>query len=87
LGNALRSLRQSQGLTQDELARRSDVHVTSLRDYEQGRTAPSWHTLTKIAYGLGIPMAGIGQVYDRSSVQPEPRKIGRPTGKRSAPRT
>ena len=69
LGNALRSLRRAQAISQEELADRSGVHVTSIRDYEQGRTAPSWHTLTQLAQGLRLTMDEIGQAYDRSSAR------------------
>lgn len=85
LGNALRSLRRAKGLTQDELASLSSVHVTSIRDYEQGRAAPTWHTLAQIAAGLGISMTEIGHAYDRSTARGEPPKMGRPAGTRATP--
>ena len=86
LGNALRALRRSQGFTQEELVHRSGISVTSLRDYEQGRASPTWQTLTQIADGLGISMAELGQAYDLSSAGRQEPKVGRPPGKRSAPR-
>ncbi len=84
LGSALRSLRLAHNMTQDQLAHASGVHVTSLRDYEQGRTAPSWQTLTRIADALGVTMADIGHAYDRASPRRPTPKIGRPRKARSS---
>ena len=47
-------LRKQQGLTQQTLADRADIHVTLLRRYEAGKTQPGLDTLRKIALALSV---------------------------------
>lgn len=47
-------LRKQQGLTQQALAERSDIHVTLLRRYEAGKTQPGLDALRKIALALNV---------------------------------
>jgi len=55
IGNKIKLLRNKQGLTQDELARKSDLPYTTLTKIETNViTKPSIQTVTKIAKGLGI---------------------------------
>ena len=54
-GNKIKQLRNKQGLTQDELARKSDLPYTTLTKIETNViTKPSIQTVAKIATGLGI---------------------------------
>lgn len=78
LGNTLRTLRLRAGLTQLQLATASGVHVTSLRDHEQGRSSPTFDTVLRFVRALGISMEQFGQVYDQSPETPPPAKPGRP---------
>lgn len=50
----LTTLRKQQGLTQQALADRVDVHVTLLRRYEAGKTQPNLDTLRRIALALSV---------------------------------
>ena len=50
----LTELRKQQGLTQQALADRADIHVTLLRRYEAGKTQPGLDTLRKIALALSV---------------------------------
>ncbi|MDO9581248.1 MAG: helix-turn-helix transcriptional regulator [Bacteroidales bacterium] len=51
----MKLLRNKQGLTQDELARKSDLPYTTLTKIETNViTKPSIQTVMKIAKGLGI---------------------------------
>ncbi|PIP92241.1 hypothetical protein COW77_01035, partial [Candidatus Wolfebacteria bacterium CG18_big_fil_WC_8_21_14_2_50_39_7] len=51
----IKQLRNKQGLTQDELARKSDLPYTTLTKIETNViTKPSIQTVMKIAKGLGI---------------------------------
>ena len=51
----IKQLRNKQGLTQDELARKSDLPYTTLTKIESSViTKPSIQTVVKIANGLGI---------------------------------
>ncbi len=47
-------LRKQQGLTQQALADRVDIHVTLLRRYEAGKTQPNLDTLRRIALALNV---------------------------------
>ena len=55
IGDKIKQLRNKQGLTQDELARKSDLPYTTLTKIESNViTKPSIQTVAKIANGLGI---------------------------------
>ena len=55
IGDKIKLLRNKQGLTQDELARKSDLPYTTLTKIETNViTNPSIQTVVKIANGLGI---------------------------------
>ncbi len=68
LARAVRWLRASQGLTQEELAHRADLHLTWIGRLESGATNPSWGTTKRVARGLGIShaaLAALGAEKDR----------------------
>jgi len=55
IGDKIKQLRNKQGLTQDELARKSDLPYTTLTKIETNViTKPSIQTVMKIAKGLGV---------------------------------
>ncbi len=55
IGDKIRQLRNKQGLTQDELARKSDLPYTTLTKIESNViTKPTIQTVVKIAKGLGV---------------------------------
>jgi transcriptional regulator with XRE-family HTH domain len=55
IGDKIKRLRNKQGLTQDELARKSDLPYTTLTKIESNViTKPTIQTVVKIAKGLGI---------------------------------
>ena len=55
IGDKIKQLRNKQGLTQDELARKSDLPYTTLTKIESNViTKPTIQTVMKIANGLGI---------------------------------
>ena len=55
IGDKIKQLRNKQGLTQDELARKSDLPYTTLTKIETNViTKPSIQTVMKIAKGFGI---------------------------------
>jgi len=57
IGDKIKLLRNKQGLTQDELARKSDLPYTTLTKIETDViTKPSIQTVMKIAKGLGISL-------------------------------
>jgi len=55
IGDKIKKLRNKQGLTQDELARKSDLPNTTLTKIETNViTKPSIQTVMKIANGLEV---------------------------------
>jgi transcriptional regulator with XRE-family HTH domain len=50
----LKSLRLQAGLTQDRLARATDLTVSTVSKLEQGWTEPSWATVQQLALALGV---------------------------------
>jgi transcriptional regulator with XRE-family HTH domain len=57
IGDKIKQLRNKQGLTQDALARKSDLPYTTLTKIETDViTKPSIQTVIKIAKGLGISL-------------------------------
>jgi len=57
IGDKIKQLRNKQGLTQDELARKADLPYTTLTKIETNViTKPSIQTVMKIAKGLGVSL-------------------------------
>jgi len=57
IGDKIKQLRNKQGLTQDELARKADLPYTTLTKIETNViTKSSIQTVMKIAKGLGISL-------------------------------
>jgi transcriptional regulator with XRE-family HTH domain len=71
VGQAIRNLRQGQGLSQEELAHRAGVHRTYIGGIERGERNPTVESLKKIADGLGLDPAAILLEASR------PRRLGR----------
>ncbi len=55
IGDKIKQIRNKQGITQDELARKSEIPYTTLTKIESNViTKPTIQTVVKIAKGLGI---------------------------------
>ncbi len=65
LGAAVKEIRAVKAITQEELARRTDLHPTYISDIERGARNPSFFVLVRLADGLGSTLAEIGAAYDR----------------------
>jgi len=66
IGAQIRSLRQSSGMTLEELSTRSGVSSGSLSQLERGIGNPAFNSLARIAHALGTPIAEL--------VHPGPRR-------------
>ena len=55
LGKAVRQIREREGLTQEDLAGRADLHSTWISAVERGVRDPRWSTVCQMAKGLGVP--------------------------------
>jgi transcriptional regulator with XRE-family HTH domain len=56
-GERVRERREAQGLSQEALAAKSNIHWTFLGQVERGRRNLNLHNLLKIAQGLGVDPA------------------------------
>lgn len=61
LGEAISELRKEKGLTQEELAERVNFHESYISVIESGRRNPTWVTVLKLSYGLGMPLIELVQ--------------------------
>jgi transcriptional regulator with XRE-family HTH domain len=58
-GERLREIRAQRKMTQEEFAEALSISVDFLSLMEQGRNAPSFQTLERIAKRLGVPVASL----------------------------
>jgi transcriptional regulator with XRE-family HTH domain len=65
LGQAVKTVRTANGKTQEDVARASGLHPTYISDIERGARNPSWEAVTRLAKGIGVPVAEIAAEYDR----------------------
>lgn len=57
IGRRLRALRESRGLTQEDVAAAIERSVETISNIERGRTLATLDTLDRLAQQLGIPLA------------------------------
>ncbi|HYQ79826.1 MAG TPA: helix-turn-helix transcriptional regulator [Solirubrobacterales bacterium] len=67
LGRVLRQLRKEAGLSQDGLAERSQIPVTTLQRIEAGAVEADWGTLRHLAHGLGTSLAEVFRLVESDS--------------------
>jgi len=79
LGRRIRSLRRSKGLTQRELAIKSNLHYDLIKGIEKGKEDPTLEDLGKISEALGVSMFDLVSFKrdkrDRSRIKSEFREI------------
>jgi transcriptional regulator with XRE-family HTH domain len=69
----LRGLRDGRGMTQDELAAKSGVPVSTIRNYEQGQRLPTFAGAAKLAAALGVSLDELAKCDDvLADAPPEP---------------
>jgi predicted transcriptional regulator len=67
LACAVRQLRTTLGISQEELAHRAGVHLTWIGRMESGTANPGWGITKRVARGLGVPhsdLAALGEEKD-----------------------
>jgi transcriptional regulator with XRE-family HTH domain len=57
IGRNVQRIRRANGLSQEELSHRSDIHQTYLSGVESGKRNPSALVLARIAEGLGVDVS------------------------------
>jgi transcriptional regulator with XRE-family HTH domain len=92
----LKALRDQAGLSQNGLAERSGVAVSTVRQFEYGMREPTYGTLVKLARGLGVSLAafdpgeqpGASPAVRPNKATPEqpPQQVKPPRRKRPRPR-
>jgi transcriptional regulator with XRE-family HTH domain len=70
MGQRLLELRRAAGLTQEQLARASDVGVDAVRKWERGKRTPMLDMAVRLAEALGVT---VGQLAG-SEPMPAPKK-------------
>jgi transcriptional regulator with XRE-family HTH domain len=86
-GKTLQRLREAAGMSQVELARRSDTPIDSLRNWEQGRVLPRIDAAKRLARALGVSLdqlaaEGEAPAGDQPPANPAPQ--GQPAAHRAA---
>lgn len=71
LGSAIQRLRKEAGLSQEELADRSGIHLTHIGGLERGIRNPSYTTLVRLAGGLQTQVGRVIVLADE--IRKEPR--------------
>jgi transcriptional regulator with XRE-family HTH domain len=64
LAVVLKRLREDRGLTQEALAFKSGVSISSLGRIETGHTSAAWTTVRQLAAALGVSMGELGSMVD-----------------------
>jgi transcriptional regulator with XRE-family HTH domain len=74
-GDRLQQLRKAAGLSQAELATRSETSLDTLRRWEQGRNLPNIEAAAKLARALGVSLDDLaGPPAEGTSKPRRPRK-------------
>lgn len=76
-GERLRELRQRQRMSQDDLARAAEIHLTAIGRMERGGREPRLTTILRLAEGLGVePGELVDRLPVRTDVGDESRSAG-----------
>jgi transcriptional regulator with XRE-family HTH domain len=65
LARTLRSIRESQGRSQEAVAHAAGIAVNSLRRIEYGESNPTWTTVRSVAAALEISIEELGRAIDQ----------------------
>ena len=67
IGENIKYIRKSKGLTQKELAEKIGVTDSAITKYEKGDREPNWKTLNKIAEALGVTINDLVKNEEKAS--------------------
>ena len=73
LGLRLKTIRQQQGKTQQQLADAIEKSFETISNIERGRTAPGFATLAEISQVLGVPMREFFEPEDSETTEERQR--------------
>jgi transcriptional regulator with XRE-family HTH domain len=88
LAAVVKQLREERGMTQEDLAFRADITVSSLSRIERGLNSPGWITVGKIVNALDVSLAELVEDLERTppEVDPPPSQLQLRGGPRSVSR-
>lgn len=69
LGRAVRWRRALDGISQEELGRRSALHRNYIGAVERGEINPTLRTMRKLAHGLDITMSELIRLYEHVAAE------------------
>lgn len=69
VGQAIREIREREGLTQEELADQAGFHLTWISRIEGGTQATGWPTLKRLADALDVRMAEVAALTERIELE------------------
>lgn len=75
LGESIRVIRQSKGLSQGEMQKRTGILRSYLSRVENGHTVPSFATLQRLATAMGVTLADFFSHGDGTAL-PAPPPVG-----------
>jgi transcriptional regulator with XRE-family HTH domain len=76
----LKNRREAAGMTQEQLARRTGLHLGAIFKLEQGAREPTWSTVQKLAAALGVDCTAFAESITLPS-EDEPPAPKRPRGR------
>ncbi|MDQ3725319.1 MAG: helix-turn-helix domain-containing protein [Actinomycetota bacterium] len=76
LGQAIKFVRETMGLSQEELAFNCGLHPTAIPPLEKGRRKPRFDTLERIAEGLGVECSHVLALAEVFRIGAEQAKAG-----------
>lgn len=65
LGAAVRQLREKRGDTQEALASKAGITLSTLSVIERGRANPTWGTVRSIAAALDVSIGELGRLAEK----------------------
>lgn len=71
-GNRVREYRKSQGISQEELGERANLHYTYIGAIERGEQNLSLQSIEKVAKGLGV---SLDRLFKFKPIKPKPQSV------------
>lgn len=66
LGLAIKELREARGLTQEELASRTDTTIGTISRMESAKSAPAWATVMQVIVAMGVSLPALAEAVEKA---------------------
>jgi transcriptional regulator with XRE-family HTH domain len=70
LGLAIKELRETRGLTQEELATQAGTTVGTVSRMEAAKSAPAWATVMQVSDALDVPLVELARAVEKARSSP-----------------